>query len=106
MSVDENWFRGFHEPARPDPLDPEEFPTPEVIAKEWKKVEEKMRKDLHEIDDSSLDDDFIIGLKKWQVLFHVMNHGTHHRAQIFAMLERLGVKSYPQDYAIHILGRI
>ncbi|MHA1908752.1 MAG: DinB family protein [Candidatus Thorarchaeota archaeon] len=106
MSVDENWFRGFYEPAKPDPLDAESFPTPQAIAEEWKDVEEKMRVYLKDLEDSNLDEVFIEGLKKWQVLFHVINHATHHRAQIFAMLGQLGVKAYPQDYAIHILGRI
>ncbi|MHA2426308.1 MAG: DinB family protein [Candidatus Thorarchaeota archaeon] len=106
MSVDENWFRGFQEPARPDPLNPEAFPSPKGIVEKWKKVEEKMRSDLQDLKDSDLDEDLIPGLKKWQVLFHVINHGTHHRAQIFSMLGKHGIAPYPQDYVLHILGRI
>jgi uncharacterized damage-inducible protein DinB len=31
--------------------------------------------------------------------FHVLNHGTDHRAQILAALAALGVTTFPQDFA-------
>jgi uncharacterized damage-inducible protein DinB len=41
----------------------------------------------------------------WQVLLHVANHGTDHRAHILVLLEELGVKTFGQDYAYFIMGR-
>jgi uncharacterized damage-inducible protein DinB len=34
----------------------------------------------------------------WQVLLHVANHGTDHRAQLLRILHDLGVKTESQDY--------
>jgi uncharacterized damage-inducible protein DinB len=34
----------------------------------------------------------------WQVLLHVVNHGTDHRAQLLRLLSDLGVKTTSQDY--------
>ena len=37
-------------------------------------------------------------LRLWQVLLHVANHGTDHRAQILRLLNDLGVQTTSQDY--------
>ena len=34
----------------------------------------------------------------WQVLLHVANHGTDHRAQLLRSLNDLGVRTESQDY--------
>jgi uncharacterized damage-inducible protein DinB len=38
----------------------------------------------------------------WQVLLHVVNHGTDHRAQILRLLNDLGGYTEYQDYIIHV----
>lgn len=37
----------------------------------------------------------------WQILFHVVNHGTDHRAQLHRLLHDQGVKTASQDYVFH-----
>ncbi len=37
----------------------------------------------------------------WQVLIHVVNHGTDHRAQILRLLNDLGFTTGPQDYIFY-----
>jgi uncharacterized damage-inducible protein DinB len=38
----------------------------------------------------------------WQILLHVANHGTGHRAQVLRMLNDLGVKTSSQDYMFYV----
>ena len=38
----------------------------------------------------------------WQVLLHVANHGTDHRAQLLRLLNDLGVKTESQDYIFYV----
>jgi uncharacterized damage-inducible protein DinB len=38
----------------------------------------------------------------WQVLLHVVNHGTDHRAQILRQLNDLGVETKWQDYIFYV----
>lgn len=38
----------------------------------------------------------------WQVLLHVVNHATDHRAQLLRILHDLGVKTGPQDYIFYV----
>lgn len=42
----------------------------------------------------------------WQVLLHVVNHGTDHRAQILRLLNDLGVKTGPQDYIFYVYDHL
>ena len=34
---------------------------------------------------------------QWQILLHLINHGTDHRATVLQQLNELGVKTIPQD---------
>jgi uncharacterized damage-inducible protein DinB len=38
----------------------------------------------------------------WQVLLHVINHGTDHRAQLLRFLNDLGVKTTSQDFMFYV----
>ena len=40
----------------------------------------------------------------WQVLLHVVNHGTDHRAQLLRWLNDLGVNTEYQDYIFYVYG--
>lgn len=41
-----------------------------------------------------------------QMLLHVINHGTDHRAQLLKMLNEQGIETFPQDYIFFALGRM
>lgn len=80
----------------------------------WDTVEQSMRDYLAELrDDMPLDkpikepdeDRDLSGwhvLLVWQVLLHVVNHGTDHRAQLLRLLNDLGVKTTSQDYIFYV----
>lgn len=106
ISVDEIWFselRGV-EPAEPLPPASER----ESIRAYWDSVEQMMRAYLAELRDDQLfatpitepveDKELIV----WQVLLHVVNHGTDHRAQLLRLLNDLGVKTVSQDYIFYV----
>jgi uncharacterized damage-inducible protein DinB len=107
MTVDEAWFsplRGEEFPAWPDPA---EYPDREMIRAHWDSVEQKMREYLAGLRDEMLfekpfregrDKDLIL----WQVLLHVVNHGTDHRAQLLKLLNDLGVRTMAQDYIFYV----
>jgi uncharacterized damage-inducible protein DinB len=38
----------------------------------------------------------------WQVLFHVVNHGTHHRGQVSGFLRCMGVPPAPLDFIAYM----
>lgn len=38
----------------------------------------------------------------WHVLYHLVNHGTDHRAQVLAGLQRLGAPTFAQDLIFNL----
>ncbi len=71
-------------------------------------VEQSMRDYLAQLQDDMLfdkpikepeeDKDLIV----WQVLLHVVNHGTDHRAQLLRLIHDFGVKTTSQDFIFYI----
>ncbi|MYE25841.1 MAG: hypothetical protein F4X87_01220 [Chloroflexi bacterium] len=39
--------------------------------------------------------------RRWEILLHIANHGTDHRAQILARLDELGAETIEQDLILH-----
>jgi uncharacterized damage-inducible protein DinB len=111
MSVDDAWFSGLRGVEIPEPLDPANFDDRRIIRTHWDNVERNMRQFLAELRDDMLserpfedaeDKDLIL----WQVLLHVANHGTDHRAQLLRLLSDLGVKTTSQDYIFYVYDNL
>jgi uncharacterized damage-inducible protein DinB len=107
MNVDEIWFsdlRGVGGVEQPKLTDLEDR---DLIRQRWDRVEQEMREYLAGLRDDMLftkpfpegeDEDLIL----WQVLLHVVNHGTDHRAQLLRILHDLGAKTPPQDFVFYV----
>lgn len=108
ISVDDAWFSDLSGSAFADEPDPVDNPDYETIRAYWDEVEEKMRHYLAALDDDKLSTKPLQGEDKdlllWQVLLHVVNHGTDHRAQILRLLNDLGVETSWQDYIFFCYG--
>src|SRR5947208_490728 len=96
MSCDDTWFSALRGVEVPAPLDPTHFDDRKILRAHWDTVEQNMRDYLAKLRDEMLlekpwtegeDKDLIL----WQVLLHVANHGTDHRAQLLRLLNDLGV---------------
>jgi uncharacterized damage-inducible protein DinB len=107
MSVDEAWFSDLRgvvpDNARPGPAGDDR----PALRDYWDAVEGDMRAYLADLRDDMLftrpfaegeDKDLIL----WQVLLHVANHGTDHRAQLLRSLHDLGVRTDAQDYIFYV----
>jgi uncharacterized damage-inducible protein DinB len=109
MSVDDTWFSGLRGLEIPEPLNPADFDDRKMIRAHWDKVEQGMRGYLAQLRDELLfqkpfpegeDENLIL----WQVLLHVANHGTDHRAQLLRLLNDLGIKTEYQDYIFYVFA--
>jgi uncharacterized damage-inducible protein DinB len=106
MSCDQVWFSGLSRVEIPEDFKPEDFTDRESIRTRWDALEASMRDYLEKLQDTILfnkplegeDKDLIV----WQVLLHVVNHGTDHRAQLLRLLNDLGVQTTSQDYVFYI----
>lgn len=98
-----------HGTLMPD-LSEEDFATLPVIVARWKEEETAMRgfvgglglSDLERVVEYVLPD----GQKRrrvlWHSLFHVVNHGTHHRAQAGAILREFGHSPGDLDFTVYL----
>lgn len=108
ISVDEIWFSELRGAAPSEPFFPANLDDRQLIRAYWDSVEQRMRDYLAALRDEMLfdkpieepeeDKDLIV----WQVLLHVVNHGTDHRAQLLRLLNDLGVKTTSQDYIFYV----
>jgi uncharacterized damage-inducible protein DinB len=111
MSVDDTWFSGLRGVEIPESLDPATMDDRNVIRAYWDSVEQKMRNYLDNLQDNMLNDkpfadDEDKDLVLWQVLLHVVNHGTDHRAQLLRSLNDLGYKTTSQDFIFYVYDHL
>lgn len=107
MSCDNTWFSPLRGLEFPEPLDSAQYADRQGIRAHWDTIEQDMRAYLANLRDEMLiekpfpegeDENLIL----WQVLLHVVNHGTDHRAQLLRFLNDMGVKTRYQDYIFYV----
>jgi uncharacterized damage-inducible protein DinB len=110
LNIDDRWFSGLRGEPVPGFLNPVHYARRAVIRQMWDDVEAKMRDYL-----DTLRDDMLFAqpfqaegdpMMLWQVLIHVANHGTDHRAQLLFLLNEVGVKTFAQDYFYFVKGHM
>ena len=111
MNVDEAWFSGLRGVELSEQPDPAHFTDRDSMRLHWDTIEQEMRAYLANLQDDMLfqkpfaegeDKDLIL----WQVLLHVVNHGTDHRAQLLRLLNDLGIETAYQDYIFYVYEQL
>lgn len=108
MNVEELWFCELQGVELSEPFPPSPPDDRQIIRAHWDRVEKRLREYLAALRDDQLFDKPIKepnedkDLFVWQVLLHVVNHGTDHRAQLLRLLNDLGVKTTSQDYIFYV----
>ena len=109
VDVEDVWIselRGV-QPSEPLP-ETKEVDDRDAIRSLWDVIEQNTRAYLANLQDDQLfskpitdpeEDKFLF---LWQVLLHVVNHATDHRAQLLRALHDLGVDTKSQDYIFYV----
>jgi len=110
IDAEQMWFSELRDAQPLESLPATNSDDRDVIRAYWDNVEQKIRAYLAELQDDMLfskpikepddDKDLIV----WQVLLHVANHATDHRAQLLRVLHDLGVETTYQDYIFYVYG--
>lgn len=108
MNVDDVWFSELRGVEPSELISPANTDDRRIIRTHWDRIEQDMRTYLAGLQDGMLFEKPIMepeedkDLNVWQVLLHVTNHGTDHRAQILRLLNDLGFKTTSQDYIFYV----
>ena len=105
LNIENSWFFDLRGLEAPGWVNPVHLPDRPRVRAKWDAVEAGMGAYLASLIDDDLGRDGAEGLRVWQVLFHVLNHGTDHRAQLLAMLAQLKAPTFSQDYPFYAKGK-
>jgi uncharacterized damage-inducible protein DinB len=109
MDIEEGWFEGLitDRDGRDPFKNPEGWTTREHIRADWDTVEGRIKAYIAALTDEEcsrpLGND-PNAMRKWQVMLHVLNHATDHRAQTLAMLHGMGAPTFAQDMVYRFWG--
>lgn len=105
LSVDATWLAGLRGLPIPEPLDPMQYDAPHQLKAQWDVLAQQLLAYVSALSAADLmtqpltDED--ANLYVGQVLLHLVNHGTDHRAQLLRCLHDAGVKTVSQDYIFY-----
>lgn len=108
LDAEDVWFSELHGLMPAPPLPGASQDDRGEIRLRWDLVEQGMRGYLTHLQDEMLfskpikepeeDQDLFV----WQVLLHVVNHATDHRAQLLRLVNDMGIKTSAQDFIFYI----
>ncbi|MCY4062291.1 MAG: DinB family protein [Chloroflexi bacterium] len=110
LMVDNRWLARLNG-QRPPEMEYADFPDQATLWREWDKVRQQVMAYVNRLNAEQLDE--VVDLqfpdrgglrrsRRWQILFHMVNHGTDHRAQILALLGGFGAATFEQDLILHL----
>jgi uncharacterized damage-inducible protein DinB len=112
MSATRRWIKRIQGAAIPAHLPFEDFQTREAAKAKWDELRAEMLVYIDNLDQVQLDElvHWEIEVRElsydnlcWELLLHVANHTTDHRAQILAMLDHhFGVMTVEQDMILYL----
>ena len=108
MDVDDIWFSELQGVEALEPAPAAQGDDRAALRAPRDTIEQRMRAYLAAVQDETLPTQPIQepeedrALRVWQVLLHVVNHGTDHRAQLLRSLHDLGLETHSQDYIFYV----
>ena len=112
MNVDDRWLARLRETTLPDVLVETDFPDPESVRPLWDDVRERVLAYVTSLSREELEASIAVAMpgrysepqrsRRREVLLHMVNHGTDHRAQMLARLHELGAQTVEQDLVLYL----
>jgi uncharacterized damage-inducible protein DinB len=113
MSSESRWLSRWQGVSLRSHLDPADYPTLGDVRDAWHDIEDQLRAFLERQQESDLlkpiqyanfkGEEFRVPL--WQMLMHVVNHGTHHRGELAAMFALMSVPHPEEEVIQYFLDR-
>ena len=109
LAIDQRWIARLRGQDLPEYLSPDKYVTRNAVRGEWDKAVDYVMTYVDNVDEGELartiNFDFsdqatkrVYASPVWQVLMHVANHGTDHRAQVLRILHDFDAPTLEQDF--------
>ena len=105
-STDRRWMIGLRDAQDVGHLKFEDFQTKTTAREAFEKIAKELEdyaSTLTEADLSSPNEK--INEPRWQILLHIINHGTDHRSTVLQRLHEFGAPTFDQDFVIWLWSR-
>lgn len=114
LSVDNRWLARVAGRDVPPHLKPDAYPSAAALREAWARMTADQRRIVEGLSDDQLAEMITYDIPsrggaklntRWEILAHVVVHGTDHRAQILSLLYQLGAPTVEQDLVIYLWER-
>ena len=79
----------------------EEYPDRAAVHQYWETVAAELIEYVNNLDEKGLSENPVdIPGPRWEVLLHLVNHGTDHRSTVLQRLQECGAPTFDQDFII------
>lgn len=112
LNVDDRWLARLKRETPPARLIPADYADQDTIRVPWNRIRQSVLRYVDGLTEEDLNETVPVKLegrnlerrrfRRWEILLHMANHGTDHRAQILARLHDLGVETIEQDLMLHL----
>lgn len=118
MSVDQRWVARVQGAALPDRLAYDDYPTRAAVRATWDPIMAHIKQYvMHALAEVDLARSIRYTVRRpqgtvehastvWEILVHVVNHGTDHRAQLLRVLHDFGASTFEQDMMVYWWGEV
>ena len=113
MSAEWIWLRRWQGESPKAVLSPDDYPTIDSLRARWGGLEAELRAFVAGQSDESLGrlvtytntKGKMFTLPLWQLMAHLVNHGTHHRGELAAMFALLNAPHPEDDWYLYFLSK-
>ena len=104
-NTDRNWLRGLKNLPRSDFKGYDAYPDRLSVRTYWNAVAEELATYAGNLGEDELNQNpSEIPGPRWEILLHLVNHGTDHRSTILQKLHEYGAPTFDQDFIIWRAG--
>ncbi len=114
MSVDNRWLARIQNQTPPKRLESIHYPNQDAVRLKWNAIRQRVLNYTDSLTQEALNETVQVEFPRrggqhrnlrWEILLHMVNHGTDHRAQILARLHELGAATIEQDLMLHLWAK-
>ena len=106
FSTDHRWMTGVRDAQDVGHLNLEDFQTKAAAREAFEKIAKELEDYSSTLTEADLDSpNDKIAEPRWQILLHIINHGTDHRSTVLQHLNEYGAPTFDQDFVIWLWSR-